>query len=168
MHAASSEATVRPATFADLEAINAIYNHYVLTSTATYQLTPETLEARRDWFARHDAAHPIIVATVADAVLGWASLSPFHPREAYARTVENSVYVHHDHHRRGLGAALLGALVQLAVSHGHQTIVAGIDSEQAPSIALHERFEFTTVGRLAAVGYKFERWLDVVYMQRML
>ena len=160
--------TIRRATVADLEAINAIYNHYVLTSTATYQIAPETLEARRAWFEAHDEQHPVIVAEVQGRVLGWGALSPFHTREAYARTVEDSVYIHHDHHRHGLGGALLEELVHLGRQLGHRTIIAGVDSERAASIALHERYGFALVGRLNAVGYKFNRWLDVIYLQRML
>ncbi len=160
--------TIRRATVADLEAINAIYNHYVVTSTATYQIAPETIEARRVWFEAHDEQHPVIVAEVHGQLLGWGALSPFHTREAYARTVENSVYIHHDHHRHGLGGALLEELIRLAQQLEYRTIIAGIDSEQAPSIALHERYGFASVGHLNAVGYKFDRWLDVIYMQRML
>lgn len=159
---------LRAATTADLDAINDIYSHYVLTSTATYQITPEPIEGRHAWFAAHGESHPVIVAEVAGAVRGWAALSPFHTREAYQHTVEDSVYVHHDDHRRGLGAALLEELITLARRHGHHAIIAHIDSEQAPSLALHERFGFARVGELRAVGYKFGRWLDVVCMQRML
>jgi phosphinothricin acetyltransferase len=161
-------ATVRPATLADLEAINDIYNHYVLTSTATYQLDPEPLEGRERWFASHDAQHPVLVATIAGRVVGWGSLSPFHPREAYSRTVEDSVYLHHDFHRRGIGSLLLAELLRLGGEHGHRAVIALIDSEQAASVAFHERHGFAQVGHLKEVGFKFGRWLDVVYMQRRL
>ncbi len=160
--------TIRDATPADLEAIDDIYNHYVRTSTATYQLDPEPIESRRAWFAAHAGRYPVLVAVESSEVVGWASLSPFHPRAAYAGTVENSVYVRHDRHRRGTGAALLAALVERARASGFHTIVALIDSEQAPSLALHTRFGFTEVGHLAEVGRKFDRWLDVVYMQLRL
>ena len=85
---------VRPASEADLAAINDIYNHYVLHSTSTYQEEPETMEGRRRWFAQHGTAHPVIVAELNGEVVGWGSLSAYHPRSAYRRTVENSVYVH--------------------------------------------------------------------------
>src|SRR5262249_37576254 len=133
---------LRAATVEDLEAINDIYNYFVLTSTATYQIEPETMDGRKAWFDTHDALHPIIVAEADGRVLGWGSLSRFHPREAYARTVENSVYIHHEHHRRGIGAAVLTELIHLGEQLGHRTIIAGIDSEQARSIALHERCGF--------------------------
>ena len=158
----------RPAHTGDLVAINDIYNHYVLTSTATYQVEPEPIEGRLAWFAAHDATHPVVVAEVDGHVLGWGALAPFHEREAYAHTVEDSVYVHHQRHRLGIGAAILAELIRLGQEFGHRTVIAGIDSEQAPSIALHERYGFVPVGRLKEAGYKFGRWLDVIYMQRML
>ena len=161
-------AQIRPATEADLAAVNAIYNHYVLHSTATYQEEPESLEARRAWFDRHGPAHPVTVAEVAGAVVGWASLSPFHPRSAYRRTVENSVYIHPVHHRRGIGRALLADLIARATAAGHHTIIAGIDAEQPASVALHAALGFVPVARLNQVGHKFGRWLDVIYMQLML
>ncbi|MEZ4552331.1 MAG: N-acetyltransferase family protein [Dehalococcoidia bacterium] len=158
----------RDATADDLPAIDAIYNHYVRTSTATYQLAPDPFEAREAWFAAHAGRYPILVAVEASEVVGWASLSPFHPRAAYAGTVEDSIYVHHDRHRRGIGSALLATLIDRGREAAFHTIVALIDSEQAPSIALHARFGFIETGRLAEAGRKFDRWLDVVYMQRRL
>jgi L-amino acid N-acyltransferase len=160
--------TIRPADSGDLNVINDIYNHYVLTSTATYQVQPEPIEGRRAWFAAHDEQHPIIVAELDRRVLGWGSLSRVSEREAYDRSVSNSVYINHDHHRRGIGAAVLGELIELAREAGHHTIIAGIDSEQVPSLGLHERFGFVPVARLREVGYKFDRWLDRIDMQLML
>ncbi len=162
------EPLIRPATVRDLDAVNAIYNHYVLNSTTTYQTEPETAEDRRAWFAAHGPAHPVTVAESGGEVLGWGSLSPFHPRAAYHRTVENSVYVRHDALRQGIGRALLVDLIERASELGHHTIIAGIDTEQAGSIAIHARFGFVEVARLREVGFKFGRWLDVVYLQRML
>jgi phosphinothricin acetyltransferase len=159
---------IRTATVDDLEAINDIYNYYVLTSTATYQVKPEPLDARRTWFDAHDVLHPIVVAEEDSEILGWGSLSRVSVREAYDRTVENSVYIHHQHHRRGIGAAILADLVRRARESGHHTIIAGIDSEQEPSLALHERFGFERVARFREVGYKFGRWLDRIDMQLML
>lgn len=159
---------IRLASAADLAAINAIYNHYVAHSTCTYQLAPESAEARLAWFQRHDAAHPITVAEADGEVVGWASLNVFHPREAYARTVENSVYIHHAHHRRGLGRALLADLIARARALAHHTIIAGISAEQTASIRLHEAFGFVEIGRLREVGFKHGQWLDVVSMQLLL
>src|SRR5690242_8268371 len=161
-------ADIRPATESDLVAINDIYNHYVLHSTCTYQEEPEPLDGRRQWFARHGGKHPVIVAEVDGRVIGWGSLSAYHPRSAYRRTVENSVYVHHRHHRRGLGSQLLQELIARARRLGHRAIIAGIDADQAASVALHAKFRFEKVGCLKQVGFKFGCWLDVIYMELIL
>ena len=163
-----AQVVVRPAARPDLAAVNDIYNHYVLHSTCTYQEEPDTIAARRQWLDHHTGKHPVIVAELNDEVVGWASLSPYHPRSAYRRTVENSVYVDHQHHRRGIGSLLLQDLIVRARALGHRAIIAGIDSDQPGSIALHERFQFRKVGHLSQVGFKFGRWLDVIYMELLL
>jgi L-amino acid N-acyltransferase YncA len=160
--------TIRLATPPDLDAINDIYNHYVLTSTCTYQTEPETIDARRTWFTNHGPPHPITIAQHDGQIVGWASLSRFHARAAYSRTVENSVYVHPDHHRQGIGRALLTDLIDRARALGHHTIIAGIDAEQSPSVAIHTAHGFQQVAFLKEVGFKFNRWLHVIYMQKML
>ena len=159
---------IRLATVDDLDTINGIYNHYVLHSTTTYQTEAETIEDRHSWFAERGPVHPVTVAEFDGEIRGWGSLSPFHPRSAYHRTVENSVYVRNDARRRGIGRALLVDLIERATQLGHHTIIAGIDTEQTGSIALHARLGFVEVARLREVGFKFDRWLDVVYLQKML
>jgi L-amino acid N-acyltransferase YncA len=160
--------TIRPATPADLNAINDIYNHYVLNSTCTYQTDPETIEARHAWFASHSPTHPITVAEQSNRIIGWASLSRFHARAAYSRTVENSVYVHPNHQRQGIGRTLLTDLIDRGRALGHHTIIAGIDAEQTASVAIHTAHGFQQVALLKEVGFKFNRWLHVIYMQKML
>ena len=160
--------TIRLATAADLPSINDIYNHYVLNSTCTYQTAPETIEARHAWFTAHAPPHPITVAEHSGHIVGWGSLSRFHARAAYSRTVENSVYVHPDHQRQGIGRALLTDLIDRATALGHHTIIAGIDAEQTPSVAIHAAHGFEQVALLKEVGFKFNRWLHVIYMQKML
>jgi phosphinothricin acetyltransferase len=160
--------SIRAATEADLAGINDIYNHYVLHSTCTYQEEPEPIESRRQWFRHHGEKHPIIVAETGKEIVGWGSLSAYHPRSAYRRTVEDSVYVHHEHHRCGVGSFLLEDLILRARSLGHYAIIAGIDGEQAASVALHGKFRFEKVGHFKKVGFKFGRWLDVIYMELML
>ncbi|HEV8607329.1 MAG TPA: GNAT family N-acetyltransferase [Tepidisphaeraceae bacterium] len=159
---------IRLAAEADLLAINDIYNHYVLSSTCTYQLDPEKIEDRQKWFANHGEKHPITVAEIDDKLVGWGSLSKFHQRAAYSKTVENSVYVHPNHQRQKIGSTLLADLIERAKNAGHHTILACIDADQAGSVALHDRFRFTKVGHMKQLGFKFNRWLDVVYMQLML
>lgn len=159
---------IRLATTGDLEAINCIYNHYVTESTCTYQESPTTPEERAAWFAEHGSKHPVTVAEREAEIVGWGALSRFHPRSAYARTVENALYVRHDCRRQGIGEALLADLMERGKTAGHHTILALIDTEQRGSIALHEKFGFMEVGRLREAGFKFNRWLDVAYLQRML
>lgn len=156
---------VRSAVESDLSAINDIYNYYVLHSTCTYQEEPETMADRRQWFHHHDEKHPVIVATEGKHIIGWGSLSPYHQRSAYRFTVENSVYVHHQCFRRGIGSVLLQELIARSRNLGHRVIIAGIDGEQPASVALHAKFHFEKAGHLKGVGFKFGRWLDVIYMQ---
>ena len=165
----SSEAPViRLACPDDLDAINAIYNHYVLHCTCTYQETPEPIASRREWFAAHGAAHPVTVAELNGHVVGWGSLSAYHARSAYRYTVENSVYVDQAQHGRGIGSALLRDLIERARALGHHAIIAGIDATQTASLALHAKYGFVQVGHLREVGFKFCRWLDVIYMELRL
>lgn len=163
---------IRLAAADDLPAINEIYNHYVLSSTCTYQKDPSSDAERAAWFAEHDALHPITVAEGENedegTLLGWGCLSPFRGRWGYRHTVENSVYVRPSRHRQGLGRALLADLIERARHLGHHTIIAGISAEQRASVVLHERAGFAMVGQLREVGHKFDTWLDVVFMQRML
>jgi phosphinothricin acetyltransferase len=159
---------IRLAAEADLPAINDIYNHYVRHSSCTYQTEPTTLAEREIWFEAHGAKHPATVAVIDGIIVGWASISRFRSRSAYDHTVENAVYVKHDLHRRGIGSALLSDSIERAKQVGHHTIIAVIDAEQSGSIALHLKHGFVQVGYLTEAGRKFQRWLDVVYLQRML
>jgi L-amino acid N-acyltransferase len=163
-----SPVTIRPAVKSDLKIINDIYNHYVFNSTCTYQEQTEPLKSRHAWFAHHGPEHPITVAVENKKVVGWGSLSAYHARSAYRRTVENSVYVHHEHHRRGIGSLLLEDLIARARKADHRVIIAAIDADQPASIALHSKFDFKKVGHFKQVGFKFGRWLDVVYMELLL
>jgi phosphinothricin acetyltransferase len=161
--------TIRLATTADLPAINDIYNYYVHHSTCTYQLEPETPGARTIWFERHSPdKHPVTVAIWAEDIVGWGALSQFRPRAAYDHTVEASVYLRHDVHRRGIGKALLLDLIARARAAGHHTLLGGASADQVASLALQESLGFQRVGYLQEVGFKFGRWLDVVYSQLML
>jgi L-amino acid N-acyltransferase len=159
---------IRLARTDDLPAINEIYNYYVDCSTCTYQETPDSLDARREWFAHHGPRHPVTVADDDGQIVGWGALSPFRPRSAYRHSVENSMYVAADRHRRGIGDAILADLIARARGLGHRTIVAGIDASQQASLAIHLKHGFTQVGHLREVGYKFGRWLDVIYMQLLI
>ncbi len=159
---------IRLATEADLPAMNDIYNYFVQHCTCTYQEHPETLEARRLWYQHHGGLHPLTVAETGGQVVGWGSLSLYHFRSGFRHTVEDSLYVHHQHHRRGIGSQLLEDLIRRARSIGYHAVMAGIDSEQTASVALHTRFGFEQGGRTKQVGHKFGRWLDVLHLELLL
>jgi phosphinothricin acetyltransferase len=161
--------TIRLATAADVSAINEIYNYYVHRSTCTYQLEPEPLEGRQVWFAAHQSEkYPVTVAEFDGRVIGWGSLSKFRDRAAYDGTVEASVYIHHDHHRRGLGRALLVDLIDRARAIGYHTLIGGTSADQTASLRLQESLGFSRVAHFKEVGYKFGQWLDVIFLQLML
>jgi L-amino acid N-acyltransferase len=161
---------VRPATRDDLESILAIYNDAVLNTTASYDYEPRTMKHRVGWFEEHQQQQlPIFVAVdPGGPIVGWSSLSRYHDRQGYRFTVENSVYVDAKHRGRGVGKLLLAPLIDSARALGLHTIIAVIDAENEASIRLHARFEFVEVGHFKQVGFKFNRWLDVIYMQRLL
>lgn len=159
---------IRPATLDDLGAIREIYNYYVAYSTCTFQVEPETEEERLEWFRKRSTTHPATVAERGGEVVGWGALSPWKARAAYARSVEASVYVRHDLHRAGIGRALLVDLIERARTAGHHLVIGGACTEQASSIALQEALGFERVGCFREVGFKFGRWLDVLYLQLRL
>jgi L-amino acid N-acyltransferase YncA len=162
---------VRLATLDDAEAIRQIYNREVTGSTVTFDLVPRSLADQRAWLAAHAGAHPAIVATdpaQQHAITGFGSLTAYRDRPAYATTVEDSVYVHHDARGKGVGGLLLNQLVDLATVHGFHAIMARIVGGHEASIALHQKCGFELVGVEREVGRKFGKWLDVALMQRLL
>ncbi len=161
---------IRPATRSDIPAILDIYNEAVINTTASYDYEPSTLEARAAWFEAHaGAGYPVYVAEdEAQGVVGWSSLSEFRARIGYRFTVEDSIYVAPGCRGRGLGRQLLAPLIERARQGGYRAIIAAIDADNAASIRLHAGFGFERVAWLKQVGYKFGRWLDVVYMELLL
>jgi len=164
-----SAVSLRAAQVSDAEAITSIYNYEVKTSTATFDLVPRSIEVQREWItARSGAYSALVAADSAAGVIGFAALSTYRDRAGYRTTVENSVYVHRDHQRRGVGRLLLGALLEVARDSGFHTVIARIDSQSSGSLALHESLGFVVVGVERQIGRKFGRWLDSVIMQKML
>ena len=161
---------VRPATHAELPGILEIYNDAVLNTTATYDYEPRTLEHRTQWFEeRQRDGYPMFVAVEeAGRVVGWSALNPFHARIGYRFTSENSVYVAADMRGRGVGKLLLAPLIEGAKSRGLHAIIAVIDADNEPSLRLHAAFGFEKVGHFKQTGFKFGRWLDVVYMEKLV
>ena len=159
---------VRSATEADVPAVLDIYNEAILHSTATFDVEPQTLEERLQWFRETKHPHCVIVAEVEGRVVGWGCLRSFRARVAYRFTAEDSVYIHEDYRGRGIGVLLLGELIERAKKGGFHSVMAGMTEGNPASEALHKRFGFVEAGRDQEVGYKFERWLDVVWVQLML
>jgi phosphinothricin acetyltransferase len=163
------ELTLRAAERHDAEAIRCIYNLEVTTTDVTFDLVPRTLDEQVAWIDEHSGAHPAIVATTRDGMIaGFGSLSAFKERPAYAPTVEDSVYVHEARRGLGVGRAIVDELVRLGREHGFHSVMARIVGGHEASIALHRACGFDLVGVEREVGRKFNRWLDVVEMQRML
>lgn len=167
---ASRAFAIRPATAADVGAVTAIYGHYVRTHTATFELDPpDEAEMAARMRAVVDAGLPYWVAEKDGAVAGYHYVAPYRPRPAYRFTVENSVYIAPEHVGAGMGRALLARAIADCTALGLREIVAVIgDSDNQPSIRLHRGAGFAHVGTLRNVGFKFERWLDTVIMQRSL
>jgi len=161
---------LRAAAADDMAAIAAIYAHHVCTGTASFELdSPDEAEMVRRWRDVTRRGLPYLVALDGGEVLGYAYAAPYRPRPAYRFTVEDSVYVRADAHRRGLGRALLAELIEQSTRAGARQMVAVIgDAANEGSIRLHASLGFRQVGLLASVGNKFSRWLDVVLMQRPL
>ena len=157
---------IRDAAEDDAEAIAAIYAHHVLNGTASYDVDPPDAGFHRDKIRRIAAAGwPFLVADVEGELAGYAYVTQFRDRAAYRFTAENSIYVHPDRMGRGVGKALLAALLDRAATYGFRTVIAVIGGAEPASIAVHAALGFREAGRLKAVGWKQERWLDSVYMQ---
>lgn len=160
---------IRLARHDDADAIRQIYNPEALGSTVTFDLRERTLAEQEAWLAERSGIHPVIVAVDDDGtVLGFAALSAYRSRPAYSTTVEDSVYISTGARGRGVGRVLLEALVDLGRQHGFHAVMARIVDGHAASIALHEAVGFEIVGTEREVGRKFNRWLDVVLMQKLL
>jgi len=167
------EVTLRLAEARDAEAVRAIYNPEVLESTVTFDLRARSLDEQLRWIAAHSGGHPAVVAIAAggngdDEVVAFGSLSPYRSRPGYSTTVEDSVYVRRDFQGRGIGRAVLDDLLRRATAHGFHSVIARIVGGHEASIALHRACGFEMVGTAREVGRKFNRWLDVVELQRML
>ncbi len=167
----STAIVIRPATVTDAEAMRAIYNREVTTATSTFDLVPRSLEDQQRWIAARSGAFSAIVAVGGPApgrVMGFGALSAYKDRAAYSTTVEDSVYVDRELTRGGVGTLLLSKLVEIATASGFHTVIARIEASGVASRALHAKCGFELVGVERQVGRKFNRWLDVAVMQRML
>ncbi|WP_341912029.1 N-acetyltransferase family protein [Ferrovibrio terrae] len=160
---------IRDATLEDSEAIRAIYNDAVLNTTAVFDYVAREPQAQRDWMTmKADQKLPVLVATDGAAVVGYSSFGQFRPWPAFLYCVENAIYIAPDRRGQGIGQKLLAALVTVATQRGLRSMVAAITAENAASLRLHEKLGFTRTGLIRDSGWKFDRWLDLVFLQRML
>ena len=160
---------IRAATEADLPAILAIYNDAVLKTTAIWNDTPADLGNRRAWFeARRALSYPVLVGELGGSVAAYASFGDFRPFEGYRHTVEHSVYVAETARGRGLATRLVEGLIERARALDKHVIVGGIASDNIASLALHKRLGFVETAHMPEIGRKFGRWLDLVFVQKIL
>ncbi|WP_428641131.1 N-acetyltransferase family protein [Roseibium sp.] len=161
---------IRNAEPKDVPAILALYNHAVRQTTAAWTTREETLDDRLTWFeGRKKQGLPVLVAAnEADEVIGFASYGPFRPREGYRLTAEHSVYVVPSFQRRGVGRDLLTRVMEIAGEKGIHVLIGVVDGDNAASIALHEKLGFEVTGRVPQAGTKFGRWLDLVFLSKVL
>jgi L-amino acid N-acyltransferase YncA len=160
---------IRPATEADVPGILEIYNDAILHTTAVYNYVPHTLDMRLAWFREKiEQGFPVLVAVSAGRVAGYSCLGHFRAFAAYKYTAESSVYVHADHRGKGIARALMTPLIKAAQDMDLHAVVAGIDAGNTASIKLHEQFGFAEVAHFKQVGYKFDKWLDLLFLQLLL
>jgi phosphinothricin acetyltransferase len=158
---------IRPAKLSDLNAITEIYNEAILTTNATFDNEPKTLAEQEAWFTAHDARYPIMVAEQGRVVVGWASLSEWSGRCAYADTAEISIYIKQELRNQGIGKKLMMAIMQEGERIGLHTVIARITEGNQHSLHLHEEAGFENIGIMREVGRKFGKLLDVRLMQRI-
>ena len=163
-----SDVLIRTALARDLEVMRAIFNHYVECSSATFRTVPETQAERRAWFEGRTEAHPALTAESAGEAIGWAALTPWKATGGYRHAVELSVYLREDARGKGVGKLLLAGLIERARAAGHHAMLGGVCTEQTASVRLHLSMGFTQVAHLREVGFKFGRWLDVAYFEKLL
>jgi L-amino acid N-acyltransferase YncA len=164
-----SDVLFRPFAWSDVPAITAIYRHYVDETVITFETEAPSEATMADRFGKLiDLGHPLIVAERDGTAIGYAYASFYRPRAAYRFTCENSIYLSQDVVGQGLGGRLLDALLKASAAAGFKQMLAVITAERANSIRLHEKAGFRKVGHYDAVGFKFDRWLDIVHMQKAL
>jgi L-amino acid N-acyltransferase len=162
-------AAVHNAIDSDIEGIVSIYNEVIANSTAVFASAPATVDERRRWWqARTAQGYPVLVARDEHGVAGFGSFGDFRAWPGYRFTVEHTLHVRADVRGRGIGTELLRALIGRASALGKHVMIAGVDADNAATIRLHERLGFVCGGRLPEVGYKFDRWLDLVFLHRAL
>lgn len=159
---------IREAKEADLGDITRIYNYAIEHTTSTFDTEPKTIGDRLQWFRARTHAYPIIVATNDEQVVGWAEIRRYGDRKAYRYSVEDAVYVAQEHQSKGIETALLQRIIEIATEKRYHTMLALVVQGNTCSTMLHQKFGFEKVGVMRQVGWKFDTWLDVTIMQRLL
>lgn len=159
---------IREATQSDAQPTMEIYNQEIQNSFSTLDLTPRTLKEQRRWLKKHAGAYLILVAELNKKVIGFASLSKYRNRPAYATTVEDSIYIKEEYRCQGIGKVLLSQLLNQATSLGFHAVIARIVSFNQTSANLHKSLGFELVGKEKEVGRKFGRWLDIELYEKLL
>jgi L-amino acid N-acyltransferase YncA len=160
---------IRSAAPKDLPALLEIINHAILNTTAIYDYEPRTMDQQKAWFEQmFNDGMPVIVAERQGEVLGYGSYNIFRPKIGYKFSVEHSIYLDEKSRGIGVGGKLLGSLIQRARESGLHSMIAGIDAANRGSIEFHKKYGFVEKGYLKEVGYKFDQWLDLVFMQLLL
>ena len=161
--------TIRLADKNDLPRLLEIYNDILINTTAIYSSEPHTLQMRTEWFeTKRQQGFPVYVAEYNNAIAGFATFGPFRAWPGYRYTVENSVYVASEARGNGIGKSLMPYIINGAKAMNMHAMVAGIDAENTASIKLHELFGFVEVAHFKEVGFKFERWLDLKFLELIL
>jgi phosphinothricin acetyltransferase len=165
-----ADVKIRPAVRGDLPRLTEIYNYYVVNTPITFDLEPQTVEQRARWFDEHAGTnrHRLFVAEDERQVVGWAGTGPFRDRAAYDTSVETSIYCANDAKGRGIGAKMYRVLLEELKGEDINRVLAGITLPNEASLALHRKFGFTDVGVFTQCGRKFDRYWDVVWMERPL
>jgi L-amino acid N-acyltransferase len=159
---------IRNAILPDAAAIASIYNDEVLFGVATFDTEPKDTYNREEWLLQHSDNYPVLVAEINNEVVGYASLSRWSERAAYNHTAELSVYIAKSHRAKGIGKKLIQAILDAGRQAQLHTILSRITEGNETSIYLHQQFGFETIGIMKQVGRKFDRYLDVVIMQKMI
>ena len=160
---------IRKATSADVPKILDIINYSILHTTANYNYDIQSLEVQQKWFEDKKVKNfPVIVAEVNETVIGFGSYGTFREKIGYQYTVEHSVYVEDEFTGKGIGKLLLSELIQLAKQQGFHVMIGAIDADNKGSITFHKKFGFVENGIIKEVGFKFGKWLDLLFMQLIL
>ena len=161
--------TIRNAEEKDLPLILEIMNEAIENTTAIYDYYPRNNDYVKTWFAQKQSdSLPVLVCELNNQAVAYGTYGSFRERTAYKFSIEHSIYVHKNFQGKGIGKVLMKSLISAATEGGYHTMIAGIDASNEKSCAFHRQFGFEEVGRIKEVGFKFDRWLDLVFMQLLL